>query len=268
MKPTQKKGLPRELFAASITPSSVDAENRDVDVVFYTGAQVQRGGFFSDPYFLTLSLDPGHVRLGRLNNGAPVLDSHWDRSLKDVIGVVEKGWLENGQAVAKLRFSDRAEVEPVWNDIKTGIIRNISVGAVIHQMKEITAEGEAVKSYLAVDWEPMEISVVPIPADPGAGFLGYEDQAPEIPRASALEKTENTTMEEQATIMGETKQDARAQIDLEAEKEKARLTERNPVTGICRAVKATAKELINGVASLVSAGYLQDHCGLRYPPLM
>ncbi len=195
MKPTQRKGVPRELFASSIAPASVDAGNRAVDVVLYTCERVQRSGFFSDPYFLTLSLDPAHVRLGRLNNGVPVLDSfcrktagfkenspprlrrecvaqrrgggarfhnsdtglafpglfepprrgqwlpiliqggepncrvlrqkldsHSDRSLKGVIGVVEKGWLENGQAVAKLRVSDRAEVEPVWNDIKNGII--------------------------------------------------------------------------------------------------------------------------------------------------
>jgi hypothetical protein len=50
------------------------------------------------------------------------LDSHSDWSLKGVIGVVEKGWLENGQAVGKLRFSDRTEVEPAWNNIKNGII--------------------------------------------------------------------------------------------------------------------------------------------------
>jgi hypothetical protein len=34
MKATPKKGVPRELFAASITPASVDAGNRAVDVVF------------------------------------------------------------------------------------------------------------------------------------------------------------------------------------------------------------------------------------------
>ena len=48
MKPTQRKGVPRELFAASITPSSVDVENRAVDVVFHTGAKVQRGGFLGN----------------------------------------------------------------------------------------------------------------------------------------------------------------------------------------------------------------------------
>jgi hypothetical protein len=42
MKPTQRNGAPRELFAASITPSSVDVENHTVDVIFHTGAKVQR----------------------------------------------------------------------------------------------------------------------------------------------------------------------------------------------------------------------------------
>jgi hypothetical protein len=30
------------------------------------------------------------------------------------------------------------------------------------------------KSYLAVDWEPVEISLVGVPADPGAGFLSAQ----------------------------------------------------------------------------------------------
>jgi hypothetical protein len=58
MKLNQRRGVPRELFADSITPSSVKAENRAVDVVFYTGAKVQRGGSFSDPCFLTVSWIP------------------------------------------------------------------------------------------------------------------------------------------------------------------------------------------------------------------
>src|SRR5262245_36445759 len=67
--------LPPLALRAAIT-SHEDAA-RVVDVVFSTGAAVERRDYFSgQPYLERLSLDRGHVNLDRLNNGAPVLDSH------------------------------------------------------------------------------------------------------------------------------------------------------------------------------------------------
>lgn len=248
--------IPRELLAASITPESVDADKRSVDVIFYTGAKVQRYNWELGQYWLTLDLKPGAVRLDRLNNGAPVLDTHSDWSLSDVIGVVEKGWIEDGKGKATFRFSERAEVEPIWKDVKAGILRNISMGILVHAKKDVTPNDETVKQFLATDWEPMEISVVPIPADPGAGFLSFEDPDPDITRAKT--RKENTTMGNEVdnaavAAAGSEGTPARDQEQLEQAKKQAAQEERQRAAGIRQAVTA-AKLDVTVADELIAAG--------------
>jgi len=74
-------------------------------------------------------MDPAHVRLDRINSGGPVLDSHSGWSLANVLGVVEDGSAKmvGKKGVATLRFSRRADVDPVWTDISDRVIRNVSV---------------------------------------------------------------------------------------------------------------------------------------------
>lgn len=166
--------LPVQHLAITFTPDEdADRENRIVPLTWYTGATVRRYGW-SGSYELTFSMDPAHIRMGRLNNGAPLLNSHRDRELGDQIGVIEKAWLEDGKGKATVRFSSRPDVQPIFNDVLDGIIRNASMGVAIHKLKETSGEDDKTKSYLAVDWEPEEISLVPVGADDGAGFKGSE----------------------------------------------------------------------------------------------
>ena len=44
------------------------------------------------------------------------------------IGVVEAVRIERGALVAKLRFSERAEVAPILQDLAAGIGRQVSIG--------------------------------------------------------------------------------------------------------------------------------------------
>ena len=48
------------------------------------------------------------------------------------IGVVEKAWLSDGKGYATVRFSEREDVTPIWKDIQSGIIQNVSMGASIY----------------------------------------------------------------------------------------------------------------------------------------
>ena len=160
---------------ARFEPKTLDEENRTIEVVFSTGARVKRFSWLDGVYEEELSLKRGQVRLDRLNAGAAVLNNHRANSLADVIGVVEKASIRKAEggateAVATLRFSERADVEPIFRDVKSGIIRNISVGYRVHKYEE-TREGEgadAKRVLRATDWEPMEVSFVTIPADAGA----------------------------------------------------------------------------------------------------
>ena len=123
-----------------------------------------------------LVVSPNAMRLDRLNAGAPFLNSHASQRLTDILGVVENGSIriENGQGFARIRLSERDEVEPIWRDIKSGIIRNVSVGYRVHRFERVAkadrTDGGPRALYRAVDWEPLEISAVAIGADPGAGM--------------------------------------------------------------------------------------------------
>lgn len=151
--------------------NSINDHARTVELVFSTGAAVDRvDPWTGKRYREVLSMTPGHVRLDRLNAGAPVLDTHSGFALNDVIGAVEPGSarVESGRGLATVRFSKRERVEAIWQDVRDGIIRNVSVGYRIHKFEESAAAADKVPTRTAVDWEPYEISMVPMPADTGA----------------------------------------------------------------------------------------------------
>ncbi|MGE8162996.1 prohead protease/major capsid protein fusion protein [Paraburkholderia sp. NPDC080076] len=155
--------------------SSVDAQNRTVDVTWTAGAQVQRYDWMRDRTYLEeLSTDPGAVRMDRLQSGnAPVLNDH-DRwgGLDSVLGVVSSASLDGGNSTgqATLRFSARDAVQPYFQDVQDGILRNVSFGYRTYRIDMIPPGQESNDQwiYRAIDWEPYEISLVSIPADPNA----------------------------------------------------------------------------------------------------
>ena len=168
----QRVETPAFHLRAAFSPESVDVESRTAEVIFSTGAPVERYNWFTDTHYIeTLSLDPKDMRLGRLNGGAaPFLNTHSSYDLRDVIGVVvaKSVQVTKGEARARVRFSKRAEVEPIWQDVQDGILRNVSVGYKIYKYEETTAAAGQIPTRHAIDWEPYEISAVPIGADAGA----------------------------------------------------------------------------------------------------
>jgi hypothetical protein len=152
--------------AGSIEPTSANRDARTVRVTWSTGADVQREDF-RGRYVERLSMDPAHVRLDRLS-GASVLDNH-DRysGVRGVLGVVRSAGVTDGIGTAELQFSARADVQPVFDDVCAGIVRNVSVGYSVAAWRETTdANGMRVRT--AIDWTPREISFVPLAADAGA----------------------------------------------------------------------------------------------------
>ena len=117
--------LPMLSTRAAVQPQTFNEDSRTVDLVWTTGAQVRRYDWMDGPYLEELSLNPNAVRMDRLNTGAPLLANHNSSSLENVIGVVERAWIDGNQGKATVRFSDRPDVQPIINDVKTGILRNI-----------------------------------------------------------------------------------------------------------------------------------------------
>ena len=149
---------------ADLAPASADRDARTVEVIWSTGAPVRRRDM-AGPYVERLSLAPEAVDLSRLQ-GASVLDAHRQSAVRDVLGSVQSASVDGQRGTALIRFSARPEVEPLWQDVLSGILRHVSVGYSVEEWAETTENGARLLT--AVRWTPHEISLVPTPADPGA----------------------------------------------------------------------------------------------------
>jgi len=164
-----KNDMPALNIQARIMPESFNEADRTVKVQYTAGARVMRFGFFEGAYgtyMEELSTEKGHVRLERLKAGkVPLLDSHRAYSLENVIGTT----LDGDEEYADCKFSSREAVQPIFQDVKDGIHKNISVGYRVYKYEDITGDEDEIRVLRAIDWEPLEISFVPVPADGGAG---------------------------------------------------------------------------------------------------
>lgn len=170
-----KKIEGRSLFREAVV-RSVNKETREAEFVFTTGHRGSRSGWFGDEWFEELEVSEKAIRLDRFQSGrSPFLKNHgWREAgyrmpmIEDQLGVIVRAWVEDGQGIILVRFSSRPDVEPIWQDVAGEILRNVSVGYNVYKWEDVTPGDESKKVYRAIDWEPMECSLVPIGFDPGA----------------------------------------------------------------------------------------------------
>lgn len=170
--------LPALIRSAEFEPATIDAEKRSVDLVWSVGARVYRpASFFDEPFFEELSMEPSAIRMERMNSGAaPLLKNHDQSSLDSVMGAITKSWLKDGQGMSSVRFSSRADVQPFFQDVQDGIIRNVSVGYRVYKYQDVSMPNDQVRTLRAIDWEPLEVSLVPVGADASAGIRSESDK--------------------------------------------------------------------------------------------
>lgn len=173
MPPIQTKKLTtrieKQFDQVRFLPKTMDEEKRTVELVFTTSKPVRMIGWTEkglEEFKETLSMDPEHVDLDRMKKGAPLLNSH-NRygGLKEQLGVVEDTWTEGDKLHGRVRFSRREDVEPFFQDVKDGIIKNASIGYRVYKYEDISQEDDKIRTLRAIKWEPHEISLVTVPAD-------------------------------------------------------------------------------------------------------
>jgi phage major head subunit gpT-like protein len=174
----QTHDTPMLSLRAAVRPETVNEESRTVELTWTTGAKGRRYSWDIGSYMEELEVSDTALRLERLNNGAPFLGVHNQHELRSVLGVVEKAWVEGGEGRALVRFSQRPDADEVFRDVKDGILRNISVGYAVHRYEVIEEDDDKLPTYRAVDWEPMELSLVPV---------GFDDSA-KVRSAKGLEE--------------------------------------------------------------------------------
>lgn len=196
-----------QMIRAQFVPSSMNAEQRTVDVVFATPTPVLRYSWSRDEMYNEV-LDMNGANLERTSKGLPVLDNHvrWG-SVGQILGRAENIRRNGEQWEATIRFSKREEIQTMVSDIEDGIITDISFGYSVDKVERMEKkDGENYRTYMVRTWTPNEISFVTIPADPRAGVrsedgkqLGYD--LPEMYNRQNPEPPKNQQNLNQGVIM-------------------------------------------------------------------
>lgn len=162
--------IPRSFGEVEVRADTVNQEDRTVEVVWSTGAAVKRYSWDEGYYMEELSMEPKAIRMTRFKTGMSLLDSHDNWSMAARLGTVVPGSvrIEGNKGYALVKFSRSAMAETIFQDLLDGHPVQISVGYKVHRYEKTDGSDKKLPVFRAVDWEPMELSVVPIPADPGA----------------------------------------------------------------------------------------------------
>ena len=119
---------------------------------------VQRDGFTE-----ILDCSPSGVDLSRAP--LPLICSHDGSQL--AIGVIENLQPTGTKLTGLVRFSTSPAAQQIRTDVVAGIHQSLSVG---YRLLSQTADGPDGTTYR---WQPHEVSIVSIPADPKAGFFRH-----------------------------------------------------------------------------------------------
>ncbi|TDL57849.1 peptidase [Paenibacillus dendritiformis] len=173
--------------AWSIDGSTINEEERTVELSFSSEEPYRR--WFGNE---VLSHDAGAVDLSRLQEVGVLLFSHGRdaRYGRMPIGTIEKAWTDSNtrKARALVRFDDDEDSEKVFRKVVKGVIKGVSVGYNVTNWEEVKAGATSANgrhqgpAYVALKWQPFEISIEPTPADPtvGVGRSAEPTPAPQI----------------------------------------------------------------------------------------
>lgn len=151
-------------------PRTFDAEAMTIEAVIASTTPVRRRDARGD--FMEI-LDPSGLDLG-VTRGASVLDSHMQGGIDNVLGTIDDVWIDGSEVIARLRFSSRPEIAPVVTDIRSGILRNLSVGYQVDEWRG-GKDANGTRTMTAARWSVREASFVAVPADPTARTRAAND---------------------------------------------------------------------------------------------
>ena len=164
-------------YCRETTIDQVDSDNRTVELSF--SSETPYGRWFGDEI---LCHDEECINLERFSNGLGTVLFNHDRDA--VVGHIEKVWLEDNRGKALVRFDTDEQSETIFQKVQSGTLQGVSVGYSIKRY-EVLDDKESVSSngrfkgpdtYVVTDWEPLEISIVSVPADATVGVGRSADE--------------------------------------------------------------------------------------------
>lgn len=164
-------------YCRETTIDHVDTDSRTVGLSF--SSETPYGRWFGDEI---LCHDEECINLERFNNGLGTLLFNHDRDA--VVGHIEKVWIEDNRGKALVRFDTDEQSDTIFQKVQSGTLQGVSVGYSIKRY-EVLDEKDSVSSngrfkgpdtYVVTDWEPLEISIVSVPADATVGVGRSADE--------------------------------------------------------------------------------------------
>lgn len=195
--------------------------------------------------------DDGCINLDRFNNGLGVALFNHDRSA--VIGHIDKAWIEGNRGKAIVRFDEDDESEKIYQKVLKGTLQGVSVGYSISRYEELIDSDSKSSNgrftgpgYVITDWEPLEISIVSVPADPSVGVGRSVDDNEEEPMKGDAKGTEQNVPQvvpevPESGVKGFNADDAKKLIAAERERV-------STITSLCRDFE------VDGVDEFIKSG--------------
>jgi HK97 family phage major capsid protein len=167
----------------------IDEDNRTVRIALTSESPVKRSFGWEILDHSQESIDTDFIGQGR----APLLLDH---DMARQIGIIEDYILDESskRTLAQVRFGRSDLASEIWQDVKDGIRNNVSVGYSITNMEK---DRDAKEPTYRVAWQPLEASIVSIPADQSVNVGVARSDPSEL---NPTTKVESTPVEETEAV--------------------------------------------------------------------
>lgn len=150
---------------------SVDEGKRMAILSFSSEFMVTRWGWSE-----VLCHDDGCADLTRIQQIGVLLYNH-STGIDSVVGKILRCWIDSTEkrGYAEVQFDDDEASEKVWRKILSRTLRGVSFGYRVNVWEEVATNAKSSNGRftgpcnVAMRWEPYEISICPVPADPSVG---------------------------------------------------------------------------------------------------
>lgn len=154
--------------------ATTDESSRSVELSFSSSNGIRQYDWWNGEWYSEiLDHSPRSVILDRLREIGVGLFNH---DADKVIGRLEDVRLEEkeGKARCRLVFDSDDFAEGIWQKVRSGTLKGVSVGFRVYEWDEVKAgkksrDGIEGPAMIARKWEPVEVSIVSCPADASVG---------------------------------------------------------------------------------------------------
>lgn len=184
-----------------------------------------------------LSHEKDAVRLDRAKGGAmPLLFNH---DVNDPIGMITAARLEKNRLMVDAQLFATVRAAEIKTMIEGGL-RNVSLAYRINVIEEDTKT----ETYTITDWEPYEVSIVTVPADPTVGIGRGAETEYEVRMIRASHQAPSAVTRGASMPEGKEKETAPVAVEDEARKVSATDAEkerRQAIVNLCKSNKIDAR---------------------------